>query len=86
LILGHVGTFCESLAFHETMHEWPGMGWGGVGVFIFALAIIALIILLIDKQNSESTDSKKYLEILKERYAKGEISKEEFEDKKKELT
>ena len=62
-----------------------GMGFGG----ILWIAIIALIVFLVwqylrqDKNLGGSKNSP--LEILKQRYAKGEIDKEEFEGKRKNL-
>ena len=59
-----------------------GMGFGG----ILWIAIIALIVFLVwqylrqDKNLGDSQNSP--LEILKQRYAKGEIDKEEYEEKK----
>jgi putative membrane protein len=77
-----------------------GMGWGyGTGVFgniimlAFWIAVIVGIIFLVrwlvvstgrSGHSAKSEDSA--LEILKRRYAKGEIDKEEFEEKKRLLT
>ena len=76
------------------MWGWPMMGFGGFGMifgFIFFVAIVIGVILLIvwlvkisgysvtDKTSTHS------LEILKERYAKGELTKEQYENMKKEL-
>lgn len=66
-------------------------GWGfggGIMMIIFWVAIILLVVWtvkeLAGKSGKESSDSA--LEILRQRYAKGEMSKEEFETKKSELT
>lgn len=64
-----------------------GMGWG----WIIGLVLIALIVWLVVKTTSQQTggthtSEKSPLDILKERYAKGEIDKEEFEERKKDLS
>ena len=76
------------------MWGWPMMGFGGFGMifgFIFFIAIVIGVIFLIvwlvrrpgcsitNKTNAHS------LEILKERYAKGELTKEQYESMKKDL-
>jgi len=71
-----------------------GMGWfGGILMVVFWILIIVGLVFLIkwliqstgrDKTTGISGD--RSLEILKERYAKGEIDKEEFESKKKDLS
>ena len=72
------------------MHE--GMGWwmafGGAWMIIFWGGLIALIIWGITKLSGrgDSTPKRDSLDIAKERYAKGEISREEFEQLKKDLS
>ena len=66
-------------------------GWGfeGIMMLIFWIAILLFIILAIKGfQGNESgkSSSKSAADILKERYAKGEIDKKEFEEKKKDIT
>ncbi len=76
------------------MWGWPMMGFGGIGMifgFIFFVAIvigvILLIVWLVRRPGYNITDktSTHSLEILKERYAKGELTKEQYENMKKEL-
>ena len=82
------------------MHSWPGIirggHFGGGGIigmilgFIFFIAIIVAVIILIvwllkKKSHSEGESKSRVLDILKERYAKGEITKEQFEAMKKDL-
>lgn len=78
----------ESCQWGWPMAPW-GMGWfGGIAMVVFWVAVIVGIVLLIrwlvtspgHAQREESA-----LEILKKRYARGEISKEEFEEKKRDL-
>jgi len=77
-----------------------GYGWGGGFGFIFTLIFWGLIGWAIfalvrggmghggccGSHHSGHGNEKTPLDILKERYAKGEINKEEFEAKKKDLS
>ncbi len=88
----------EALAGYGNYCGWgPGMmGWGWFGLvcmWVFWVIIVVLIVLLIRRLLSvgptgmaSPPQEDSALEILKKRYARGEINKEEFEIKKKDLT
>jgi putative membrane protein len=73
------------------MMNWGyGLGWLGTIIsMVFWIAVIVGIIYLIRWLAVSSSNKVKgqdsALEILKKRYAQGEISKEEFQEKKKDL-
>ena len=75
------------------MMGWGGMGWFGplFMVFFWVLIIVAIILLVRwlvasgHHQTGGVLREDSALEILKKRYARGEIDKEEFEAKKKDL-
>ena len=78
-----------------------GMGYGhmmgsgmGIVMIIFWIVLIGALILLISgaingirgSQEKNEGDSPKPLEILKQRYARGEIDRAEYENKRRDLT
>ena len=73
---------------HWEMHPMWWWGWGMMAMmFLFwILFIVGLVVgirWLLGKGNEQKQDSA--IEILRQRYARGEINKEEFEVKKKDL-
>ncbi|MCF7741158.1 MAG: SHOCT domain-containing protein [Candidatus Marinimicrobia bacterium] len=72
---------------YHNMHSglW-GFSW--VGILLIIAIVVVIYLLLRNSQNQSSRprqSAKTPLEILKERLAKGEISKEEYQDLKKEI-
>jgi len=73
---------------------WGGMGFGPIVMIVVIAAVVVLIALLVrwlggvgqHGSNSYSAlHGKRPLDILKERYARGEIDKEEFEERQRTL-
>lgn len=83
-----------------TCWGWNPMGYGsgwmgmGMGIAFWILIIVGIVVLvrwlMISSRGGSSapgaSSGGRALDILKERYAKGEISKQEFEDMKRDLT
>ena len=73
------------------MTNWVGGGWGMLfhilSMILFWGLIIAGIVLLVHHHSPSSGTgaSRSPLDILKARYARGEIEKEEFETKKRDI-
>ncbi len=69
---------------------WGWMVFGGVMMLLFWGAIVLLIVLtvrwLVGGVGGQSPASKTPLDILKERFARGEIEKQEFEERKRALS
>ncbi|HKK43404.1 MAG TPA: SHOCT domain-containing protein [Bacteroidales bacterium] len=63
-------------------HFYGGMGWSWIIGLLILGVVIWLVIKVINQNNTTVNTGKSALDILKERYARGEISREEFEEKK----
>jgi len=65
-----------------------GMGFGGGFMGLFWILIIGLVIWLVVgmfRRDGDSQQPKRPLDILKERYARGEIDKQEFDQRRRDL-
>ena len=70
------------------------MGWFGpiimtafwIAVIVGIVVLIRWLVLSVKAGGHATTAGESALEILKKRYVRGEINKEEFEEKKKDLT
>ena len=76
------------------MGDWDGIAWSGMGfgvVFmllfwmVVVLGIVALIRWLLTLQSPNQEGDKTPLELLQERYARGEIDRDEYQQKLQDL-
>ena len=66
-------------------HGW-GMGWWWIIGLIIVIAVIWIVVKSMNRgTGSSQSTGKSALDVLKERYAKGEIDKQEFEERKRDL-
>ena len=63
-----------------------GMGFGGIFMILFWAVIVVGAVLLFRWMADQSKGGKTALQILQERYARGEMQREEYEQKKRDLT
>lgn len=69
------------------MMGWDG-GWSWFGVLWMVLfwgGLIALVVWGVRRSSAPQADRGRAMDILKERFARGEIDKQEFEEGKQEL-
>ena len=68
-----------------------GMGWGWIGLgmvhmlLFWVLVILGIVVLVRWLASGPPEERQRPLEILKARYAKGEITKEQFEQMKRDI-
>lgn len=72
--------------------SWYGMFFGPIFMIIFIAVIVVVVVLLVrwlgglpHGISSSTASAKEPLDILKERFARGEIDKEEYEERRKVL-
>ena len=70
---------------------WAWMGLGMIGMLLFWILIIVAIVVLVkwisgSRSFAARGQEKTALDILKERYSRGEVDKEEFDQKKRDLS
>tara|TARA_R110002050_G_scaffold85091_1_gene181541 strand:+ start:6425 stop:6658 length:234 start_codon:yes stop_codon:yes gene_type:complete len=69
-------------------HGWGmGMGWWWVIGLIIVIAVVWMVVKGMSQNNrpGNQPESKSALDYLKERYARGEINKQEFEERKRDI-
>lgn len=66
---------------------WMGIGMLILGLVFWILVIVGLVLLIkyLWEGGGAKRQTESALEFLKKRYARGEITKEEFEEKKKDI-
>lgn len=73
------------------MHDMNWHGWGGHmfswwGIIVMGVLIVAVIAIILRSQSARPVSGNDTpLDVLEERYAKGEIDHDEFEQKKRDL-
>ena len=70
------------------MFGYP-MGFGSIPMIVFWIVLIALVVWIVSaivKPDRVNTEKQSALEILKQRYAQGEITDQQFDEMKRNLS
>lgn len=81
---------------HRHMMDWSGMGWGGwfmgpIMMLVFLALLVGAVVVVVrflggdPGRSRDAPRTDRSLDILRERFAKGEIDAEEFEARRKAL-
>lgn len=87
---------CTHRPGNRSVNGWSGGwdhmmgGYGGMSMWLILIVVVAVVIYFVINQskttgNSKNSTGESPTEILKKRYAKGEITKEEFDKLKTEI-
>lgn len=96
-VLGTAAAHAQSPYYADHPHMWGNWGWGGMilgplTMLIFVAAIVLVVMLLVrwlgggSAMTPPAPTGKTAIDILKERFARGEIDKEEFEERRRLLS
>jgi putative membrane protein len=92
IILPQLTFFACAQSPNSRMGNWGhmmGYGYGGGFMWLILVVLVGVVIYFLlqasKSKGSAGSTTETPLDILKKRYAKGEIDKEEFEQKKKDL-
>jgi putative membrane protein len=71
------------------MYGWDAAGLGGwwmlAGMVIFAIVVLGSVWLIVNRPGNRSTERSSAEEILRERFARGELTGEQFDEAKRRL-
>jgi putative membrane protein len=72
---------------HDMGWNMHGYGYGGFLVYLLLLVLIGLVVyFIVRQQRTDGSGLETPLDILKKRYARGEISKEDYDRMKNDLS
>ena len=73
---------------HHGMHGWSGFVFGPIMMILIVVAVVALVVMLLRWLGIGPRDTTRRgaLDILEERFARGEIDKEEFDERRRALS
>ncbi len=91
-LISMVPTILNGNDTHHPMEDWSMMGgawWIWIVIIIAVILLVGLLLVLLmgeDRRGGAKSDTMKSAEqLLDERYARGEITEEEYKEKKKEM-